>query len=136
MILPEHLIVFQDGKKECTNIGEWEKVNSLIKTINFCETEIIVQDVNIGLANSVINGVNYALSNFDAVIVIEDDCVTAKSFMAFMIEALTKYEKYKKVFQIGGYSIPFFSESKNEILFYGRAESWVWSTWKDKWKFS
>ena len=132
--LPEYLIVFQDGKNNKTDIGGWDKVNALINEINFCPTEVIVHDKNRGLANSIVEGINYAMKSFDAVIVIEDDCVTAKGFMSFMVQALKQYEQYEKVLQIGGYSIPFFDESKEELLFYGRAETWGWATWKEKWK--
>ena len=47
-VLPQKLIVFQDGRKRETDINEWNKVNSLIHKIDWCDHEIVVSGYNKG----------------------------------------------------------------------------------------
>ena len=58
--LPQKLIVFQDGRKRETDINEWNKVNSLIHKIDWCDHEIVVSGYNKGLADAILFGVDYA----------------------------------------------------------------------------
>lgn len=57
--LPQKLFVFQDGQKEDEDIAEWDKVNNLIHSINWCDTEIWVSECNRGLAASIVTGITY-----------------------------------------------------------------------------
>lgn len=133
-VLPQKLIIFQDGKCEKTNIAEWNKVNYLIKQVDFCPVEVIVGDCNKGLAKSIEEGINYALESSEAVIVIEDDCIPAPDFMKFMTQGLICYENKEQVYNISGYAwnvdIPI---DQNDAYFCGRSSSWGWGTWKDRW---
>lgn len=136
-IKPQKLIIFQDGMKHSTVQKDWETVGEVIKGVNWCETEIIRSDWNKGLADSVVSGVNYVLEFFDAVIVLEDDCVPHPQFMEYMVEALDKYENSKQVYSIGASAEPV--EIENEVsgmdaYFLGRCNSWGWATWKDRWQ--
>ena len=85
-ILPEKLFIFQDGMKTETDQCEWKKVNSLITDIDWCEKEIIVSEYNKGLACSIVSGVSYVLKNYEAIIVLEDDCVPMQNFVGFMLQ--------------------------------------------------
>jgi len=53
-VLPEKLIIFQDGLKPDEDDADWKKVNSMIREINWCNKELIVSERNKGLADSVI----------------------------------------------------------------------------------
>ena len=74
-ILPEKLFLFHDGMRDEKDKTEWDKVQQLLENVDWCDKEIIVSEVNKGLAKSIIYGVNYMLESCDAVIVLEDDCV-------------------------------------------------------------
>ena len=136
VLLPEKLIIFQDGIKKTTDLDNWEKVNRLIKSVDFCDSEVVVSDVNKGLATSVIEGMNYAFERFEKVIVLEDDCVPAKTFIEYMEKALDVYERCDAVYSVGGYAWPIDVEAKNgEIAYFvGRFSSWGWGTWKNRWE--
>ena len=134
--IPEKLYVFQDGAREEPK-EDWMTVNKLIHSIDWCDKEIIVSDVNKGLAKSIVDGVNYAFQDNDAVIVLEDDCVPHPIFMKFMLECLEKYKDEKSVFSINGSSDSWPSnieDNGTDIYFAGRAGSWGWATWKDRWE--
>ncbi len=131
---PQKLYIFQDGRKESTNCAEWERVNEIISNINWCEAEVHVSDKNMGLAKSIVAGINYVMQECDAVIVLEDDCVPHKQFMKFMTSALNFYQEAKKVYSVSGYAwnvaLP---DSEEDAYFNGRCCSYGWGTWRDRW---
>ncbi len=134
-ILPEKLFVFQDGKKQNTDIKEWNEVSRVLNEIDWCKTEVIIANYNRGLSASIITGINYIFEKYDAVIVLEDDCVVHPKFLSYMTNSLKKYQSYKQVYCINGYSWPTnVVENGTDAYFIGRAGSWGWATWKDRWK--
>lgn len=134
--LPEKLFVFQDGFKNNEDVEEWERVNQLIQRIDWCETEIIVSENNKGLAASIVAGITYVFEKYDAIIVLEDDCVPAVSFMDFMHQCFAKYRNNKKIFSISGYAYPVVLEKETyDVYGCGRISSWGWGTWKDRWEY-
>lgn len=133
-ILPEKLFVFQDGLKCEAHRSEWEKVNILLRKIDWCDHEIIISEKNKGLAESVIFGVNYVFKKFEAIIVLEDDCVPHPGFMTFMTQSLQKYRFRKEVYSVSGYSYPVDVKTNGkDAYFIGRTSSWGWGTWKNRW---
>ncbi len=134
--LPEKLFVFQDGYKNNGDLEEWQKVNKLIRGIEWCEAEIIVSEGNRGLAASIVSGITYVFQKYDAIIVLEDDCVPSVSFMDFMYQCLEKYDNNKKIFSVSGYAYPVALEKgTHDIYGCGRVSSWGWGTWKDRWQY-
>lgn len=133
-VLPEKLYIFQDGVTEETDYFRWNKVKELIQNINWCETEVCISSKNKGLARSVIDGVNHALQDCDAVVVLEDDCVPHPKFMFYMVAALNKYAEEERVYSISGYAWPVeVQEDGADAYFTGRISSWGWGTWKNRW---
>lgn len=134
-ILPEKLYIFQDGPKRTTNQVEWQAVSDVINAVSWCDTKIIISGHNRGLANSIKSGVSKVLQLYDAVIVLEDDCVPHPQFMEYMIMALKKYEGDKKVYNINASSWPVdVKRNGTDAYFMGRINSTGWGTWKDRWK--
>lgn len=133
-ILPEKLFIFQDGLNVDSKKDEWIAVKEIIHNVDFCPVEVIESFTNKGLANSIVDGINYVLEEFDAVIVLEDDCVPAPGFMAFMVQALEQYKERERVYSISGYSWPIeLEKDKYDAYFTGRESTWGWGTWKDRW---
>lgn len=131
----QKLFVFQDGLKKDGDKYEWKKVNNLIEEIDWCEREIIVSEYNKGLANSIVSGINYIFNDYDAVVVLEDDCVPTANFIGFMNQCFEKYRDNKRVYSISGYSWPIRLEKcQYDVYACGRISSWGWGTWKDRWK--
>lgn len=132
--LPEKLFVFQDGLKQESDRIEWEKVNKIIQEIQWCNCQVCVSDKNKGLAQSIISGLNRVFDSFDAVIVLEDDCVTHPMFMEYMVTGLEKYELNEEVFTVEGYAWPVDVKPNGaDTYFTGRISSWGWGTWKNRW---
>lgn len=133
-LLPEKLFIFQDGLKCKEHRKEWERVKTIIKSIDWCDNEVIEKNTNFGLASSIVSGINDVMEKYDSVIILEDDCVTHPKFMRFVTDALEKYKDNRMVYQVGGYAWPVeIKENGADACFSGRSSSWGWATWKDRW---
>lgn len=106
-----------------------------MKTIHGFKTVTIHESsTNKGLATSIIQGVSSVLKMYSKVIVLEDDLITSKNFLAFMNESLNKFKDTKEVCSISGYSFDFPTLSINEDGYLlNRPWSWGWATWADRW---
>ncbi len=132
------LFVFVDGAREHKK-GEDEKVQAVqdyVQTIaGFKSLVYTFSDKNKGLANSIIGAVTEVLNNYDRAIVVEDDLYCSKSFLCYMNMMLDMFKDDKRVMQISGYSSKLSLRKSYpwDIYISGRAHSWSWATWKDRW---
>ena len=133
------LYIFSDAPKNDNVIKDVKEVRDYIKTISgFKNIEIIEREKNLGLANSIINGVTYVINKYGKIIVVEDDLLFLNSFLRFMNDALEFYKDKKKIFSITGYNFPenlmkIPHNYNHDIYFCPRCSSWGWGTWEDRW---
>ncbi len=130
------LFVFSDGPKNQFDSENVEKVRKIVHGITgFKSIQIIESEQNLGLANSIINGVGKVLSQFNNIIVLEDDLIVTSNFIDFMNAALDHFESQQKVFSISGFSfdLKINPDEYKEGYFLNRGWSWGWATWKNRW---
>ena len=132
------VFLYIDGPKKPEGIPKQQEVLSCAKRYEagfFRSFTISVSDHNKGLAASIIYGVNEIISRFGRVIVIEDDAVSAPSFLRFMNDALTFYQSDHTVWSIGGYTVPMDlpKDYKFDVIKTQRVSSYAWAVWKDRW---
>ena len=130
------LFIFSDASKNINSSEAVKEVRKYIKTITGFKNIIIKEaPTNKGLANSVISGVTEIVDKYKKVIVLEDDLVTSFNFLEYMNEALSFYQKDKRIWSISGYNPPINISKKyyNDVYLGVRASSWGWGTWKDRW---
>ncbi len=133
-VMPSMLYIFQDGLKKEEHRSEWEKVNEIIKQVDFCPVTLRISEKSKGCAQSIVSGIHEVLEQNDAVIVLEDDCVPAPNFMMYMLQGLEKYKEDKRVYEIGAGSWPVPVQRDQYDVFGTRITwSWGWGTWKDRW---
>ncbi|MBW2069742.1 MAG: glycosyltransferase, partial [Deltaproteobacteria bacterium] len=134
----QNLFIFCDGPKNSSDNQSVRAVRSLINQIDWTRPNVVERPHNIGLAKSIISSVSHVLSQYDRIILLEDDCVPQKYFFDFMYKCLTRYEDYHEVYGISGYSIPIpdrvLSSYPYDIYFFPRIGSWGWATWKRAWE--
>jgi hypothetical protein len=133
------LFIFSDGPKKGATEEELNKITLLRKLIRkeqWCkDVHIFESPVNLGLADSIINGVTEVVNKFGKIIVLEDDLLTSVHYLAYMNEGLCRFEKEDKVFQIVGYTAPVRTHFKNDSYFLPMASSLGWGTWARAWKY-
>ena len=127
------LVVFSDGPKSIGDMARVQEVRNYIKTIRgFANITINEREQNLGLANSIINGVTDIVTRYGKIIVLEDDMVTTPYFLRYMNEALELYENEERVISIHGYVYPV-NARLPETFFLKGADCWGWGTWKRGW---
>ena len=126
------LIIYSDSAKNKNDLKKVAKVRGYIKNIDGFKKIIIRKTKeNIGLANSIINGVTKVVNEYGKIIVLEDDLVTSRFFLRFMNEALEAYKDEPRVASIHGYIYPI--KNLPETFFIKGADCWAWATWNNKW---
>ena len=133
------IYIFQDGKKANATEQDILNIKEVSRIINnekrFKEVIIEINDINKGLSNSIIDGVNRIIEKHDSVIVLEDDIVVNKGFLRYMNDALTMYQEEDKVGCIHAWNYNLDITSKQETTFFLKgADCWGWGTWGRAWK--
>lgn len=132
---PTKLYIFQDGMKRNTDVAKWNAVGDVIRSVSWCDTEIVIREKNVGLAKSIVWGINRVMVDNDAAIILEDDCVSHPQFMEYMMHCLKKYKDNQKVFSVNGSSwLAEVEKNGTDAFFMGRINSYGWATWKDRWQ--
>lgn len=132
------LYIFSDGPRKSDAVSVSLLRKYLESISGFEEVIIIKSNKNKGLANSIIEGVNFILETYESVIVLEDDLVVSKNFLTYMKTSLHKYKNDEKVMSIAGYSYPLFESSEslvNDTYFLRLTTSWGWGTWRSSWSY-
>jgi hypothetical protein len=128
------LIVYCDAAKEPSSASAAAEVRDFVRSIvGFKSLRVVERDTNIGLAESIIEGVTETCRDFGRTIVLEDDLVTAPFFLRYMNEALNVYEKDRIVGSIVGYWYPV-DNIVPESFFLRGARCWGWATWSRAWQ--
>lgn len=127
------LVIFSDAPKAGVNENKVHEVREYIHQIDgFKSITIILREKNLGLANSIIDGVTKLCNDFGKVIVLEDDLITSPYFLQYMNDALNFYEKEESVVAIDAYMYPIKS-TMPETFFLKDPGCWGWATWKRGW---
>lgn len=128
------LIVISDGAASLSKQEKVDEVRSYLANIkDFRSVTIHHRLHNYGLAKSIIEGVTQILSEYDRLIVLEDDMVTSPFFLTYMNEALERFAEDERVISVHGWR---FSTDKvlPEAFFLHGADCWGWGTWTRGWK--
>lgn len=127
------LFVFSDDAKNPDDEELVRKTREILtQTKGFKEITIIERPVNFGLAANIINGVSSIIEQYGKVIVLEDDLITAPTFLSFMNNALTLYEDIDKIAHIHSFCYSGLNLPDTFLI------KWVgslgWGTWSDSWE--
>jgi hypothetical protein len=132
------LFIFCDGPKSNStndNLLLIKQVKEIIKTQQWCKEVIIKEsNVNLGLANSVINGVGDIIKKYGKAIILEDDLILSRFFLKYMNDSLIKYERNENIKQISGFQFPLNIKQNMSSSFMPIVTSWGWATWERVWE--
>lgn len=132
--------IFSDGPKTGEDRIGVETVRKLLQGVSgFATVRIVPRNENLGLANSIILGVSQLLDVYENVIVLEDDLITSRHFLAYMNAALDKYRDDSHVFSVTGHTFPpeylrIPPDYPYDTYAGYRCSSWSWGTWPDRWR--
>jgi len=130
------LFIYSDAAKNENDIVKVNEVREYIKNIDvFKKVTIMERDKNLGLANSIIDGVTKIVNKYGKIIVLEDDLITSPYFLKFMNEALEFYKDKKKVWHISGWCYPINNDDLDDVFLWRGMNCWGWATWSNRWKY-
>lgn len=128
------LYVFSDGPKPDADRARITATRELVCSQAWTKhVTLIESDTNRGLAASIIAGVGRVLSEFERVIVLEDDIVTSPGFLEFMNRGLEVYADEARVMHLSGYMYPL-GLRRRGTLFLRVLSCWGWATWRRAWQ--
>jgi len=136
---PEPLFIFSDGPKDDTDVAAVRAVRELIGEIGWTRPVVVARSRNLGLAQSVVEAVDYVLARHDALIALEDDDLPGPAFFPFMEMCLDRYRDIPEVMSVGGYTVPLHEDVLQhypwDVYFFPRIETWGWATWRNAWQY-
>lgn len=130
------LYVYSDAAKSPTSNEQVQNVRTILKNISgFKRVVIHERTKNLGLAQSIIQGVSEVIARHKKAIVLEDDMITSPYFLNYMNDALERYRDEKKVWHVSAWNYPITKEDTNQTFFTPIMNCWGWATWEDRWVF-
>jgi hypothetical protein len=127
------LVIFSDGARRAKDEVLVNKVRKYLPTIEgFKSVKVIESSSNNGLSRAIIKGVNEVLTQYDSIIVLEDDLVTSPYFLSYMNQALDLYRDEENVVCVNAYFYPV-GVNIPESFFLRGADCQGWATWKRGW---
>lgn len=135
------LYIYSDGPKETEEAqAAVAEVRRYLKGVGgFNKITVVENSKNLGLANSIINGVTEVIEKYGRAIVLEDDLITSPYFITYMNQALQFYESNKQIFSISGFSfskefLKIRPDYTLDVYAHVRPMSWGWGTWLSRWE--
>ena len=133
-LLQSPLHIFCDGAEVGGDVRQVECARDVARKLLPSHAVFHYSSANKGLASSIEQGVSKVCNEYGSVIVLEDDLVVGRSFLAYMNAALDKYKTSERVMQVSAYKFPIDSESVAEqCVLLPIATSWGWATWRESW---
>lgn len=127
------LIIYSDAPKSESAIEGVRSTRQYIHSISgFKSVKIVERQENMGLANSIVDGVTTVVNEYGRVIVLEDDLNVSPFFLKYMNEGLDRYDKRQDIISLHGYIYPIKEKLPEAFLVKG-ADCWGWATWKRGW---
>ena len=127
------LIVYVDGPRgEPDQAAVAEVVAVAQQAKGFLSVEVRASPENLGLYRSLTGGISEILTEYESIIVLEDDILTSPYFLQFMLDGIELYRDSPEVGSITGYTPPI-TQGLPETFFLRGADCWGWATWRDRW---
>lgn len=129
------IYVFVDGPARAEHVDDVAAVRQLAHSVDWCDCRVECSEDNLGLGRSVKRGVTAVLEAHEAAIFVEDDLITVPGTYAYLCSALNRYEHETAVMSVTGWTHPRVvpSDVAPQPYFDGKAECWVWGTWRRSW---
>lgn len=131
------LHVFCDAPKRPEHAQAVAAVRAYADAITgFASVQVLKREHNLGLANSIIDGVSRLTAVYGRAIVVEDDLLLSPHFLRYMNDGLDCYAADAQVASIHGYSYPVQDQGAGplpETFFLRGADCWGWATWQRSW---
>jgi hypothetical protein len=130
------IYAFVDGPKNSQIEPLVHEVRNTLRQVDWCDIRLVERECNLGLGASILAGVRETLEKHEEVIVFEDDLICVPGTYEYLCAALEAYRNESRVMSVTGWTHPLSTPSgiTDQPYFDGRAECWVWGTWRRAWQ--
>lgn len=135
---PRKLYVAADGPRAGMS-GEGRAVEAVregvLKGVDWpCSVRTLFQERNLGCKEAIPCAIDWFFHHESEGIILEDDCVPAKTFFRFCEEMLRRYRFETRVMMVAGtnFNLPMATEAAYVFSLY--FPIWGWATWRRAWK--
>lgn len=129
------VIIFVDGPKSDKDRAQVEEVRGFVRSLNLPNiVEVVIRDKNMGLKDSIYDGVTKVCAQYGRIIVLEDDLILSPVALDYFNAALEKYKDVSRVWSVVGYqyTVPEL-EKTDRALVLPFTHTWGWATWQRAW---
>lgn len=133
----DHLLVILDGPKDTEeDRSKCKQVTQVINEIDWVRRkDVCASETNMGLRERIVTGLDWAFSQVNEAIILEDDCIPSRSFIGFCNHGLQRYRSDKRVWTICGQNLQRGRKiGVGSYYLSSYAHCWGWATWKDRWE--
>lgn len=133
---PKKLFVIADGPRHAEEAEKCARARRIVERVDWdCEVETRFSETNLGCRKNVGQGLEWAFSQVEEAIILEDDCLPDATFFPFCELMLERYREDERVMLIAGTN-PFPELSRNGASYhfsqYGSI--WGWASWRRAWR--
>jgi hypothetical protein len=129
------IYAFSDGPRSPEQAEAVEQVRRILRAVRWAEMRLVERPRNLGLGVSIRTGVEEVLAQHESVIVVEDDMRCIPGTYDYLCQALERYRDEPKVLSVTGWTHSRVTPAGVDGPYFdGRAECWVWRTWRRAWR--
>ena len=126
------LRIYCDGPRSEAEQADCEAVRAVAQGARgFGALRVLARPRNLGLARSVVTGLDETFAEHSRVMVLEDDLCVHPGFLDYLRAALDRYSTVPRVGAIHAYTPDLPGLSAPYFLRGG--DCWGWATWRDRW---
>ncbi|WP_432713741.1 nucleotide-diphospho-sugar transferase [Pedobacter sp.] len=135
---PAKLYIAADGPRAGreNDAQRCQETLAIVKNIDWdCEVKTLFRENNLGCKNAISSAIDWFFDNEEEGIILEDDCLPAKSFFYYCDTLLAKYRFDTRIRHIAGCNLQMGTKWGNDsIYFANQTHVWGWASWKRVWK--
>lgn len=126
--------VFIDGPRSAEDEPGVAATIEVAQRFSSNDWTVRVRKENLGLRQSILDGVTEVCEKFGHVIVLEGDLELSSIALTYFMSALEKYEHHRRVWCICGYGMHGSGlDTESRAFFLPYAHPWGWATWQRAW---
>ncbi len=134
---PRVLLIVADGPRDADEVELCRETREVVEAVDWeCDVRKEYSAVNLGCGLRVHTGIDWALSQFEDVIVLEDDCIPTVSFFPFCETLLEFYRRDERVMHIGSFNFQVTNPVTDYSYYFSKypLASGAWATWRRAWR--
>ena len=136
-IKPTKFLVIADGPREPADVELCKQTRAVTEAIDWdCEVLRNYSETNLGCKQRVSSGLDWAFSQVEEAIIIEDDCLPHPSFFSYCEKLLSLYRDDERIMVISGNNFQDRRTTTSQSYYFSKYNHcWGWATWRRAWKF-